>query len=172
MTNGELVSQYNSDLEELRRHTLGFGWSETAARHLRKHSKSERTVLTRMFTTGRRNTYLGLLIYDRTGTGKNRSWELSSFHVGLMSTSKGVCAIMFCEEGRRALKLTPHFFNRYKERFSEVTDWKTRNSLNAAKNVTDIIPVFLSRNPHMTWIETKAVFRDKVVQPSAIAGDR
>lgn len=68
---------------------------------------------------------------------------------------------MFLSKTNRALKLTPHFFHRYKERLSKSTDWKTRNQFAAAKSLNDIISIYIRRNPQMTYIETQSIYDNK-----------
>ena len=79
-----------------------------------------------------------------------------------MGTCHGVAAIAFYTESKQAIKFNPHFFQRYQERFIKVCDWQTRSQLTMAKNIIDVIGIYMKRNLTMTWIETKSVFRDKV----------
>lgn len=95
MSSKELLAEYSNDLSELQTLTDRFDRSDYVARHLRKQHKSPVVVITKIFTTARRNNYIGLLFYYRTGTGKNKNWDWSSYHIGLMNTCKGLFAIAF-----------------------------------------------------------------------------
>lgn len=162
MSSKELLAEYSNDLSELQTLTDRFDRSDYVARYLRRQHKSPVVVITKIFTTVRRNSYIGLLFYYRTGTGKNKSWDWSSYHIGLMNTCKGLFAIAFFTKSNHALKFSPHFFKRYKERFMEVADWQTRNELCRAKSLSDIIAIYMKRNLSITWIQTKSVFRNTI----------
>ncbi len=162
MSSNELLAEYGLDLADIQDKTLRFHRSEYVRRCLRKRHKQQVIILTKIFTSFRGNDYLGVIIYFQTGYGKSKKWDFSSFHFGLMNTNKGVCAIAFYAEGNQAIKYTPHFFRRYKERFIKTCDWQTRGQLLAAKNIIDIIAIYMKRNLTITWIETKSVFCNKV----------
>lgn len=161
MASVELNREYEADLPELQFLTKRFDNSEYVTNVLRRKRKMPTVSLTRNFTTSRGNRYIGVLYYSKDGDTKNSGWMWSSVHIGLMSTFKGQCALMFLAKSNRALKLTPHFFYRYKERLSKSTDWKTRNQFAAAKTLHDIISIYIRRNPHMTYIETQSIYDDK-----------
>lgn len=162
MSSKELLKEYSADLPELQALTDRFDNSSYVSRILRKRGKSPKVVITKIFSTSRGNQYLGLFFYYRTGSSKNKSWDWSSYHIGLMNSYKGLCAIAFFNDSNQALTFVPHFFRRYKERFAPIADWQTRNELLSAKSITDIVAVYMKRNLSITWIETKSVFRHKV----------
>lgn len=162
MSGTEMIDEYYMDLPDIQDQTIRFDKSEYVSRYLWKHHKQPEVVITKIFTTPRKNSYIGVLVYMRTGVGRQKKWNWSSFHIGLMDTSKGECAIAFYTGSRQALKFTPHFFKRYKERFIKICDWRARSQLSVTKSITDIITVYIKRNLAMTWIETKSVFSDKV----------
>ena len=162
MSSNELLDEYRSDLPDIQEKTLRFDGSDYVTRHLRKHRKNPTVVMTKVFVSARGNSYLGILIYFQTGVGKSKKWDWSSFHIGLMETSKGISAIAFYTESKQAIRFNPHFFRRYKERYMEVSDWQTKSQLTAAKNIIEVIGIYMKRNLTMTWIETKSVFRNKV----------
>lgn len=162
MSGNEMIDEYYMDLPDIQDQTIRFDKSEYVNRYLWKHHKQPEVVITKIFTTPRKNSYIGVLVYMRTGVGRQKKWNWSSFHIGLMDTPKGECAIAFYTGSRQALKFTPHFFKRYKERFIKICDWRVRSQLSVTKSITDIITVYIKRNLAMTWIETKSVFSDKV----------
>lgn len=162
MSSNELLDEYRLDLADIQTKTLRFDGSDYVRRYLWKHHKQPVVIMTRVFTSSRGNSYLGILVYYQTGIGKAKKWDWSSFHVGLMNTSKGVSAVAFYTESKQAIRYNPHFFRRYKERFMEVCDWQTRGQLSASKDIIDVIAIYMKRNLTMTWIETKSVFRNKV----------
>lgn len=162
MSSNELLDEYRADLSDIQNKTINFDGSEYITKYLWKHRKQQTVVITKLFTSCRGNIYLGILIYFQTGIGQTKKWDWSSFHVGLMDTCHGYAAIAFYAQSQQAIKFTPHFFQRYKERYIEVCDWQTRNQLAKAKTIIDIIAIYMKRNLTMTWIETKSVFRDKV----------
>lgn len=162
MSGNELIEEYRMDLPELQIKTLHFNQSDYVTNYLWKRRKQPVVAITRNFTTSQGNKYMGILIYVQIGTRKQKKWDWSSFHVRLMSTPKGECAIAFYTESGQAIKFTPHFFERYKERFSNACGWKEKRELASAKTMTDIIAAYMKRNLSITWIETKSVFRDKV----------
>lgn len=127
-----------------------------------KRRKKLQVAITKVFTSQRGNRYLGILVYVQTGEGQQKQWNWTSFHIGLMDTSKGVCAIAFYVQSQQAIKFTPHFFHRYQNRFCKICDWQTRSQLELSKSSVDIIAIYMKRNLSMTWIETRSVFRNKV----------
>ena len=161
MSGAQMLKEYYADLPEIRQSTLRFDSSEYVNRYLQKRIKQERVIITKIFKTSRNNRYVGICIYNQVGTGKAKRWSWSSFHIGLMHTHKGVASVAFYTESKQALVYTPHFFKRYKERFSQVCDWKVRNSFSLAKSIEDIISIYISRNIGVAWIETESVFKDK-----------
>lgn len=160
MSGQELLNEYSADLLELQGKTLRYDCSDKVNKYLKKHHKDEVVVISRLFNTSRNNQYLGILVHQRINTGKNKDWALTSYHFGLTNTRKGLCAIAFYQQGNQTLILTPHFFNRYKERYSKLADWKTLRDFRQAKTLIDIIAIYFRRNLTITWIETDAVFRD------------
>lgn len=162
MSSQELLAEYAQDLSELQILTDKFNCSDFVSRFLRKRNKSQVVVITKIFTTAKRNKYLGLLYYSQTGTGKSKGWDWCSYHIGLMHSDKGMYAVAFFNDSNQALKFSPHFFRRYKERYLNIADWQTRNELICAKSLSDIITVYMKRNLSITWIQTKTVFRNKL----------
>lgn len=162
MSGNELLAEYTEDLAVLQAKTIRFDKSDYVSRYLWKRRKNQTVIIPKVLTTPRGNTYLGILVYTQVGAGKSKQWNFTSFHIGLLETSKGVAAIAFYAESKQAIKYNPHFFQRYKERYLEVCDWQTKNQLSQAQSNLDIIAVFMKRNFTMTWIETKSVFRNKV----------
>lgn len=162
MSSKELLTEYSADLPELQVLTERFDHSDYVTRHLKKRKKNQKVVITKIFTTSRGNRYLGLLFYYQAGFGKNKGWDWSSYHIGLMNSYKGLCALAFFKESKQALKFAPHFFRRYKERFMRIADWQTRNELTSAKTLPDTIAIYMKRNLSITWIQTKSVFRNKI----------
>lgn len=73
-----------------------------------------------------------------------------------------MCAVAFFNDSNHALKFSPHFFKRYKERYLNIADWQTRNELMCAKTLSDVITVYMKRNLSITWIQTKSMFRNKL----------
>lgn len=162
MSSNELLDEYRLDLADIQAKTLRFDGSDYVRRYLWKHHKQPTVTITKAFVSERGNSYLGILVYFQTGAGKSKKWDWSSFHIGLMDTCHGIAAIAFYTESKQAIKFNPHFFQRYQERFIKVCDWQTRSQLTMAKNIIDVIGIYMKRNLTMTWIETKSVFRDKV----------
>lgn len=163
MSSPQLLEEYYTDLSELQSLTQRYDESDYVRRYLWKHHKHTSVAIDKIFHTSRGNRYVGILLYEQSGVGRKKMWNWSAFHVGLMKTKKGDCAIAFYTDSQQAVKITPHFFFRYKERFSEYSgcDWRTRTTLAHTKTIADIIAVYLKRNMGMTWIETNSVFRNK-----------
>lgn len=162
MTGEELYNEYLADVAELQSKTFQFDRSKRMEAYLQKNRKRSHIVTTRMFQTDRNNRYIGTFIYNRIGTRGNRDWSLSANHIGLLNTTRGIFAIAFYEENMQALKLTPHFFNRYKERFGNIADWQIKPMLRCTTSLVDVASIFFRRNPSISWIETDTVFYDKV----------
>jgi len=162
MSSDELLYEYNMDLPDIQAQTMRYDRSDYITNHLWKNRKKSKVVVSKHFVSSRKNHYIGIIIYTQSGIGQSRRWEWSSFHIGLMHTFKGLSAVAFYTDSQQAVKFTPHFFKRYKERFSKVCDWRTHNQLMAAKSIEDILPIYIKRNLGTTWIETKSVFRDKM----------
>lgn len=161
MSGSQLLKEYYTDLPEIKERTLRFDASDYVTRYLQKRQKQEQVVITKPLKVSRGNRYIGISIYTQIGIGKSRQWYWSSFHIGLMNTYKGIASIAYYTESHQALVFTPHFFRRYRERFSKVCDWKVRNQFSLAKSIEDIISLYISRNLGIAWIETEAVFSHK-----------
>lgn len=162
MSSNELLNEYRTDLPIIQEKTLWFDKSDYVSRYLWKRRQQPLVIITKVFTSCSGNRYLGILVYHQSGIGQQKKWDWSSFHIGLMDTEKGLCAIAFYTESKQAIKFTPHFFLRYKERFLSVCDWQTRGQLVSTKSILDLIAIYMKRNLTMTWIETKSVFRNKI----------
>jgi len=162
MSSGQLFEEYYADLQDIQIQTINFDQTDYVLKYLWKRRKQPQVAITKVFTSQRGNRYLGILVYVQTGEGQQKNWDWTSFHIGLMETSKGMCAIAFYVQSRQAIKFTPHFFHRYKERLGNICDWQTRSQLALSKSMEDIIAVYMKRNLSMTWIETRSVFRNKI----------
>ncbi len=162
MSGGQLFDEYYADVQDIQIQTIQFDQSCYIAELLAKHSKQEQVSITKSFTSIRGNDYLGILVYSQLSNEQQNEWSLTAFHIGLMNTPKGICAIAFYNHSQQAIKFTTHFFHRYKQRFEKVCDRETYSLLRQSKSVVDIISFYMSRNLSMTWIETQSVFRDKV----------
>lgn len=163
MTSRELVQEYCSDLPEIEQNNERIDNSAYVADLLRKNRKRNEVCFVRYFKTARHNTYINLFKYIKKveSTRQSTKWNWQVWSFGIMSTYKGTCAIGFFEEASLAIVFQAHFFNRYKERLMKVCDWQIRNQLTQAKTVEDIIPIYIKRNPIITWINTKSKFDDK-----------
>lgn len=161
MSSKELYVEAGRDLTELQEKTERFNGSQYVTSYLAKRRKQRQVTIFKKFRTSRNNTYLGVLQYVKQNDTKRSDWDWQSLHFGLMYSFKGVCAIVCCDNSQQAVRLTTHFFQRYKERMAKTCDWRTRNQLAMAKETQDIINVFMSRNPFMVWVETKAEFDGK-----------
>ena len=162
MSSGQLFEEYYADLQDIQTQTINFDQTDYVLKYLWKRRKKLQVAITKVFTSQRGNRYLGILVYFQTGEGQQKQWNWTSFHIGLMDTSKGVCAIAFYVQSQQAIKFTPHFFHRYQNRFCKICDWQTRSQLELSKSSVDIIAIYMKRNLSMTWIETRSVFRNKV----------
>lgn len=158
MTGSELMAEYEKDLVDLQAHANRFLESDYMERMLRKHRKEKRVVLTRTITTSRYNRYIAVYLEELMGMGKSKTWYPSAFYVGLMESRKGLCALIFYERTRQAIRFSPHFFKRYKERLSEVGDWKVKAQLRASKTLIEIIATYVRRNLYMSWVEAEGEF--------------
>lgn len=163
MTSMELVQEYRSDLPEIESKNVQIDQSAYVSELLNKHRKRNKVSFVRYYTTSRHNTYINVFQYRRKAGSARKStdWDWCVHSFGLMPTFKGTCAIGFFEEAGLAIVFQAHFFLRYKERLMKVCDWQTRNQLRQAKNVEEIIPIYIKRNPIATWINTKSKYGDK-----------
>ncbi len=66
------------------------------------------------------------------------------------------------EQENKAVKYTPHFFMRYKERMMKVCDWRLKNQLASADTLKKIVVVYMQRNLGTAWVETESVYKDKI----------
>lgn len=163
MSSDQLVAEYHADLPEIQEQTISFDKSNYVSKYLRRHKREELATITRFFNSSRGNGYLGILVYTKSHNPHQKSkWRFVSFHIGLMNTRKGMCAIAFYAQSRQAIKFTAHFFHRYKERFEKICDKDVRSQLSISESVVDIISVYMKRNLSMTWIETRSVFSNNV----------
>lgn len=157
-TGKEILKEYCDDLVDLRRQTIEYSLSTKVAQYFQKHRRQDTITLTPRFRTSLNNEYFGVLIYSKD---KN-SRVLDAYHVGLVDTPRGKCALTFLLSSHNVLQITPHFAERYKERYSKVSEWNTRGALVAAKTFEEIIKIFIIRNHDIIWVETKTAFRNKL----------
>lgn len=162
MSSQELLQEYLADIKEVRQKTDAFDKSDYLKNYLWKRRKLSRIVIPRQMSTSRNNKYLGVYIYEQVKSGRGKYWKWDSYHFGMMNTAKGLMMIAFYEDNGQAVKYTPHFFQRYKERLMKVCDWKTRNQLNAADTQEKIITVYTQRNLGTAWMHTKSVYKNKL----------
>lgn len=162
MSSAELLREYQADLKEIRQKTSSFDSSDYLKEYLWKRRKQKQVVVSKKTNTSRGNKYLGVYIYYQIGSGKTKHWSWSSYHFGMMNTAKGLMLIAFYEDNNQAVKYTPHFFQRYKERLSRICDWKGRAILNAADTQEKIAIVYVQRNLGTAWMQTKSVYKDKM----------
>lgn len=162
MSSKELLGEYYSDLREIQLKASRFDCSVYTLNHLKRHRKELQVVIPRIFNTERANRYLGIFFYNRNeGCNMSPAWNMNFIDMGLMRTKKGDAAIVVYSDVDQALVMTPHFFDRYLERCLYQVDWKTRLKLMKAKTEVDIMEVYFSRNPFITWIETDVVFYNR-----------
>lgn len=161
MTSAELLQEYQADINEIRQKTDSFDKSEYLKGYLWKRRKLPRVVITRHTNTSRNNKYLGVYIYEQVGSGRIMHWTWASYHAAMMNTVKGQMIVAFYEDNNQAVKYTPHFFQRYKERLMKVADWKLKNALNAAYTQEQIAALYFQRNLGTAWMETKSVYKNK-----------
>lgn len=163
MTSRELVQEFHLDLLEIQTKHNTIVQSSYVSNLLNKNRKNNSFMFVKYCTTARHNTYINVFVYtkDVNSTRKSTKWGWDVYSFGLMQTHKGTCAIGFFDDFQIAIVFQPHFFLRYKERFSKICDWKTRGILNQAKKVEDIIPIYVRRNPITTWINTKVKYKNK-----------
>lgn len=159
----ELVKEYKRDKPEIERNNERIDKSAYVSNLLNKHRKEKEVTFVRKQKTSNNNTYLNVFQYQHTSesTRKSVKWEWRVYSFGLMQTPKGLATIGFFENAGIAIVFQSHFFLRYKERFMEVCDWKTRAQLAKANCVEDIIPIYIQRNPDAIWMNTKCKFGDR-----------
>lgn len=162
MTSEQLTAQYMKDLPEIQEQSKRFDSSEYISRMLRKNRKVNRLCITRTSTINH-NQYLHIFIYvrDTDAAKRLRKWSWSVNSVGIMQTNKEKCIIVFIDNSDIAIRFQPHFFQRYKERFMEVADWKTKARLVNAKSLEDVVAIFISRNFQTSLFNTKVKYVDK-----------
>lgn len=163
MTSEELAAEYKADLPEIEADNKRFDNSAFVSKMLRRYKKYDAVGCERFFKSKRNNRYLNVFTYIKkdNSTSKNVNWEWCVYTIGLIETSKGVCAVIFYDNARIGVVYQAHFFNRYKERFIKDCDWVVRKKLELAHSVTDIIPIYIRRNFSVAWMNTKSKFGDK-----------
>lgn len=163
MTTEEMVREYRADLPEIERFNNHIDQSEFVAKQLNKSRKSGKLCFVRYCTTTRNNKYINVFQYVKTrdSTYKSVKWDWAVRSIALMQTYKGVCAIGLFDSANIAIVFQQHFFVRYKQRLSEICDWKTKNELQKTSTIEDIIAVWAKRNPDIIWINTKCKFDDR-----------
>lgn len=163
MTTEEMAREYHADLPEIEAKNKRIDGTEYVVKSLYKARKTGKLYFVRHYTTARNNKYINVFEYIKSNDskGKNLKWDWNVRSVALMQTYKGTCAIAFFGNADIAIVFQQHFFVRYKQRLLSVCDWRTKNELNNAKTIEDIIAVWIKRNPDISWINTKVKFGDK-----------
>lgn len=162
MSGHEMLEEYDRDLTVVQQQTLRYIESDYMQRLLHRHRRQQSLVTSKVFTLPNGNRYIGVVMFQQYGFGKRKGWSMESYHYGLLKAGNKLCAIAYCRDKGQAIKYTPHFFRRYKERFGHVCGWQARGELLASQNLTDLMAIYIKRNVGIVWIETEAVFRDKV----------
>lgn len=162
MSSDELLEEYMNDLPIITLQALDFDKSEYVMNYLWKKHKQSKVVMNRVFTVPSRNKYLAVFIYSQTGRGKSKAWQMQLYFYGLMDSKKGLMAIVFYPKEKIAMRFTPHFFERYRERLIPICDWKVRNQLSRTHDLKDLMAIFFSRNLSITWIETDSIFGNRM----------
>lgn len=158
MNSYELYQEYMADLPELYHRMCKFVDTTYVDKILYKARKTTVKTLWREQTTSRKSRYLTGFVFARQT--KRQTWRRFAYNIGLLNTDKRMVALAFAKEEELAVKFTPHFFSRYKERMSEVCDWKLRNMLTNA-SFKDVMTLYLYRNSLFYHVGTKSRFRDK-----------
>lgn len=158
----ELREEYFQDLNEITERTFKYNDSPPMQRLLRKNIKQKVVVATRIFKSSKGRRYLAIITNERLGSGQNKDWYMSSHRARLIDTPRGTEMVLFYGDNKRPVKLTTHFFERYKERFTDIDDWKTRKELALVKTTEDIMAIYFKRNLDITWIETEVTYNNKV----------
>ena len=86
MSSSQLFEEYYADLQDIQIQTINFDQTSYVLKFLWKHRKKSQVAITKVFTSQRRNRYLGILVYVQTGEGQQKKWDWTSFHIGLMDT--------------------------------------------------------------------------------------
>ena len=159
----ELMREYSNDLPEIKERAHAFTDSDYVTKYLHKRRKMDFVTMTKQIKVKSGNKYIGTMIYMREGAGKNIYWNWMAIHVGLMNTHKGLMVLAFFEKEQLAVKYSPHFFRRYKERMlnNDNCNWKLKNQLTSAKTQEQIISLYIQRNLGTSWIQTESVYKEK-----------
>lgn len=163
MSSEEMLKEYMLDLPEIRASNELFNDSEYVNKLIAKNRKTGYFCVKRQISTLRRNRYLNVSIYNKNeqSTRLNQKWDWQVYSIALIETPKGTGAITFYEEIGIGILTQAHFFKRYKERIMKEANWKLRNALSQSKTLTDIIGIYIERNPTIMWINTSVRFEDK-----------
>lgn len=161
MTGKELYAEYKSDFNELMEKTQRFCMTPYMNRVMDKNRGKEEFTVNKPMSSKRGNGYLAIICATNYGSKKNPNWDFSTYYIGKINTFKGISYLIFYDDIKQTLLLTPHFFRRYKERLMEVAEWQTRNQLRQAKSMDDIAAIYMRRNLKTVWIETNSVYSDK-----------
>ena len=147
MTSQELYEEHCKDKVELSEYQDSVDTSPYVSKLLMKNRKSKSVSFMKERKTKRGNTYLIVFIYEKgAGVAAMASWYLKVYVVGRVCHRKCDYYIVFYDNWRAAALMQPHFFFRYRERFSKVCDWKVRNAFTACKTLDDIVFVYVRRN--------------------------
>lgn len=163
MTADELWREYSLDLPEIVAYNEHIDTSSYVTKLTKQYMKAGRFVFTRQCKTKRGNTYINVFTYirDKSVAKACSCWEWYVMSVGLMNTPKGICAIMFSKDRKKALTFQAHFFVRYKLRMMECGDWKIRNALSQRNTTADIISYYIMRNQDVALMNTGAAYDKK-----------
>lgn len=163
MSSYEMLEEYRADVQDVLFQAERFDCSEFVRKLLRRKRKEQLVVVDHIFKAKSGNRYLCLYFYLKSDNSPNFYWIMAEYIMfGLIDTAEGVYAIAFYLDVEQALLLTPHFFERYKERmFESVAPWQIRQQLILAKSTPEIMKVYFSENPSITWIETENVFHNR-----------
>lgn len=148
MTGEELLNEYHKDLPEIQRMQMDIDQSPYITSLLKKKWKQGKAHFNTTRMTSRGNKYLFVMVYEKKVKigGNGSMWQWSSYSLGFMESHKCTFILTFYDEFGIAALMQPHFFFRYKERFSKVCDWKTKAKLMACDSLLDIISLYVRRN--------------------------
>lgn len=103
MSSGQLFEEYYADLQDIQTQTINFDQTDYVLKYLWKRRKKLQVAITKVFTSQRGNRYLGILVYVQTGEGQQKQWNWTSFHIGLMDTSKVCVLLLFMFKANKPL---------------------------------------------------------------------
>lgn len=154
------LAEYIADHPSIEWKLKGFIDSAYVKKVLKKNKRLPLLSVTSNFVADSGNLYIGVLLYAEDSRHNQKKLQVATF-VRVINTSRGVGGVFFFSDNSQPLIVTPHFLERYKERYMGVCGATTLGLLRKAESHFDILKVFVRENHTLALVDTNISYDSK-----------